>query len=93
MCFANGREKRGSDGKEEEDMSNERMQRVMRMAKRRKDRNVDITLFNVDKHPAIRLNCKFSTIKETVTNQANSKRRPFTRIQKRAQLLVKTGKD
>ena len=74
-------------------MSNEKMKRVMRMAKRRKDRNVDITLFNVHKHPAIRLNCKFSTIKETVTNQANSKRRPFTRIQKRAQLLVKTGKD
>lgn len=73
-------------------MSNEKMKRVMRMAKRRKDRNVEITLFNVDKTLSRKIKLQVF-YKETVTNQANSKRRPFTRIQKRAQLLVKTGKD
>ena len=68
-------------------MSNEKMKRVMRMAKRRKDRNVEITLFNVDKKLSRKIKLQVF-YKETVTN-----RRPFTRIQKRAQLLVKTGKD
>ena len=42
-------EKRGPDRNDEEDMSNEKMKREKRMAKRRKDRNIEITLFNVDK--------------------------------------------
>lgn len=44
-----GEKKRGPDRNDEEDMSNEKMKREKRMAKRRKDRNIEITLFNVDK--------------------------------------------
>lgn len=59
--------KRGSDGNDEEDMSNEKMKRVMRMAKRRKDRNVEITLFNVDKTLSRKIKLQVF-YKETVTN-------------------------
>ena len=59
--------KRGSDGNDEEDMSNEKMKRVMRMAKRRKDRNVEITLFNVDKKLSRKIKLQVF-YKETVTN-------------------------
>ena len=58
---------RGSDGNDEEDMSNEKMKRVMRMAKRRKDRNVEITLFNVDKTLSRKIKLQVF-YKETVTN-------------------------
>ena len=59
--------KRGSDGNDEEDMSNEKMKRVMRMAKRRKDTNVEITLFNVDKTLSRKIKLQVF-YKETVTN-------------------------
>ena len=53
--------------KEAQDMSNEKMKRVMRMAKRRKDRNVEITLFNVDKKLSRKIKLQVF-YKETVTN-------------------------
>ena len=59
--------KRGSDGNDEEDMSNEKMKRVMRTAKRQKDRNVEITLFNVDKTLSRKIKLQVF-YKETVTN-------------------------
>ena len=57
-------------------MSNEKMKREKRMAKRRKDRNIEITLFNVDKTLSRKFKLQVFQ-KETVTNQANSKRRLF----------------
>ena len=67
MLCKRKRKKRGSDGNDEEDMSNEKMKRVMRMAKRRKDRNVEITLFNVDKTLSRKVKLQVF-YKETVTN-------------------------
>ena len=51
-------------------MSNEKMKREKRMAKRRKDRNIEITLFNVDKTLSRKFKLQVFQ-KETVTNQAN----------------------